>query len=160
MSGSKYPLAIWNDSAVPSEMREAVAMQCRGGTSNPPLILKAARAEARWADRAARLAQQYPPAKVARLLADEIRIAAARELLPVFTADGCDGRLCVQVDARNHENPDAMLAEALELKEVKPLTYLSLPNRVKLVRQHGYVVAVSSRPITQARTRAYLDEFP
>ena len=33
-------------------------------------------------------------------------------------------------------------------------------NKVKLVKKHGYTVAVTSRPITQAQTRAYLDEFP
>ena len=34
------------------------------------------------------------------------------------------------------------------------------PSQVRLVRKHGYLVAVSSRPITQAQTRAYLDKFP
>lgn len=33
-------------------------------------------------------------------------------------------------------------------------------NKVKLVKKHGYTVAVTSRPITQAQTRAYMDEFP
>src|SRR5208283_3999587 len=41
-----------------------------------------------------------------------------------------------------------------------PLVPIERPNRVKLVRKHGYLVAVTSRPITQAQTRAYLDEFP
>ena len=41
-----------------------------------------------------------------------------------------------------------------------PLIPDERPSRVKLVRKHGYLVAVSSRPITQAQTRAYLDEFP
>jgi hypothetical protein len=33
-------------------------------------------------------------------------------------------------------------------------------NEVKLVRKHGYTVAVTSRPISQQQTRALLDEFP
>jgi hypothetical protein len=33
-------------------------------------------------------------------------------------------------------------------------------NKVRLVRKHGYLVAVSERPITQEMTRRYLDEFP
>jgi hypothetical protein len=33
-------------------------------------------------------------------------------------------------------------------------------NKVKLVKKHGYTVAVTTRPITQAQTRAYMDEFP
>ena len=41
-----------------------------------------------------------------------------------------------------------------------PLIPDERPSQVKLVRRHGYLVAVSSRPITQAQTRAYLDEFP
>ena len=33
-------------------------------------------------------------------------------------------------------------------------------NKVKLIKKHGYTVAVTSQPITQAQTRAYMDEFP
>jgi hypothetical protein len=41
-----------------------------------------------------------------------------------------------------------------------PLVPDERSSQVKLVRKHGYLVAVSSRPITQAQTRAYLDAFP
>jgi hypothetical protein len=33
-------------------------------------------------------------------------------------------------------------------------------NQARLVRKHGYSVAVSKRPITQEMVRAALDEFP
>lgn len=124
----KYPLALWNDSAIACEMRAAVEMGCRGGTSNPPLILKAARADERWADRAVRLRVDHAPGKAASILADEIRIAAARELMPVFEAtNGREGRLCVQVDPRDHEDPDAMVAQALELNRLAPNLYIKMP---------------------------------
>jgi hypothetical protein len=32
--------------------------------------------------------------------------------------------------------------------------------KVRLVKRHGYLVAVGSREITQAETRKLLDEFP
>ena len=41
-----------------------------------------------------------------------------------------------------------------------PLIPDERPNRVKLVRKHGYLVAVSTRPITQEQVRAAMDEFP
>ena len=41
-----------------------------------------------------------------------------------------------------------------------PLIPDERPNQVKLVRKHGYLVAVGSRPITQAQVRAAMDEFP
>ena len=41
-----------------------------------------------------------------------------------------------------------------------PLIPDERPNQVKLVRKHGYLVAVSSRPITQEQVRAAMDEFP
>jgi hypothetical protein len=41
-----------------------------------------------------------------------------------------------------------------------PLIPDERPNKVKLVRKHGYLVAVSSRPITQEQVRAAMDEFP
>ena len=41
-----------------------------------------------------------------------------------------------------------------------PLIPDERPNRIKLVEENGYLVAVGSRPITQAETRKLLDEFP
>ena len=41
-----------------------------------------------------------------------------------------------------------------------PLIPDERPNQAKLVRKHGYLVAVGSRPITQAQVRAAMDEFP
>jgi len=34
------------------------------------------------------------------------------------------------------------------------------PDRVRLVKKHGYTVAVGTRPITQEQVRKLLDEFP
>jgi len=124
----KYPLALWNDSAVASDMREAVRMGCRGGTSNPPLILKAARACERWALRAAELGDQFAPKTAAWMLADEIRTTAARELMPVFEATGGrEGRMCVQVDPRDHEDADAMVEQALALNRLAPNLSIKMP---------------------------------
>ena len=41
-----------------------------------------------------------------------------------------------------------------------PLIPDERPNQAKLVRKHGYLVAVGSRPITQEQVRAAMDEFP
>ena len=124
----KYPLVLWNDSAIASDMREAVEMGCVGGTSNPPLILKAAKADPHWQGRAAALREDHAPRTAANKLADEIRIAAARELMPVFEAtNGRECRMCVQVDPRDHEDPEAMVSQALELNRLAPNLSIKMP---------------------------------
>ena len=50
--------------------------------------------------------------------------------------------------------------EVVSCPRLTPLVPDERPSQIKLVRNHGYLVAVSSRPITQAQTRACLDEFP
>ncbi len=125
---NQYPLALWNDSAEAQAMQCAVKMGCRGGTTNPPLILKAARADSRWSDRAAALCRDRTPEIAAQLLANEIRLAAAAELMPVFEATGGrEGRLCVQVDPRNHEDVEAMVAEAQQLWMLAANLYVKIP---------------------------------
>jgi len=125
---ARYPLVLWNDCAIEAEMKRAVTMGCRGGTSNPPLILKAAKSDAHWAKRAADLGADRSPKTAARLLADEIRIAAARKLMPVYTeTGGREGRLSVQVDPRNHEDVPGMVAEARELFSLAPNLSVKIP---------------------------------
>lgn len=124
----RYPLRLWNDCAIGEEMTQAVAVGCRGGTTNPPLILKAAQADDHWAGRARELGAEYSPAEAARLLADEIRIVAARKLLPVFNeTEGREGRLCVQVDPRNSGDVRAMISEAEQLWKLAPNLYIKVP---------------------------------
>jgi transaldolase len=109
-------------------MQSAVEMGCRGGTSNPPLVLKAANADGRWAVRSAALSRDHAPEVAARLLANEIRLAAAEMLLPVFEATGGkEGRLCVQVDPRNREDAKEMLVEAGQLAALAPNLYVKIP---------------------------------
>jgi hypothetical protein len=43
----------------------------------------------------------------------------------------------------------------IKLEPVKPQA-----NKVRLVRKHGYLVAVTDRPITQSEPRRLLNEFP
>ena len=41
-----------------------------------------------------------------------------------------------------------------------PLIPDERPNKARLVKKHGYSVAVSIRPITQEQVRSAMDEFP
>jgi hypothetical protein len=41
-----------------------------------------------------------------------------------------------------------------------PLLPADRPDRIKLVRKHGYTLAVGTRPITQQQVRRLIDEFP
>lgn len=148
-------------------MALAVQMGCRGGTTNPPLILKAARADQRWLVRARELADRHSPHDGARVVADEIRIAAARELMPVFTqTQGREGRLCVQVDPRMHEDADAMVEQALELNQLAPNLYIKIPLTSpgllamrRLLELGVWVTATVSFTVSQvlAATRMYAE---
>jgi len=41
-----------------------------------------------------------------------------------------------------------------------PLVPATQADTIRLVKKHGYTVAVGTRPITQEQVRAMLDEFP
>jgi len=41
-----------------------------------------------------------------------------------------------------------------------PLVADTKPDQVRLVKKHGYTVAVGTRTITQEQVRKFLDEFP
>ena len=164
---SRYPLVLWNDSAIASDMRIAVKNGCRGGTTNPPLILKAARENARWSRRACELSNDYDTAESSRRLADEIRVLAAKELLPVFErTGGREGFLSAQVDPHCADNIDAMVAQAVEISHLAPNIYVKIPltatglTTIKQLLQRGIsVTATVSFTLSQvlAVTQVYSD---
>ena len=51
--------------------------------------------------------------------------------------------------------PEAVFPDGTKVR-VEPLT----PSSVKLIRKHGYLVAVGDRQITWQDTRQAMDEFP
>lgn len=164
---SKYPLVLWNDSAVASDMRLAVENGCRGGTTNPPLILKATRADEHWSERAIELSKHYTVEEAARRLADEIRILAAKELLPVFERTGGEeGFLSAQVDPRCANDVDAMVALAVEISNLAPNIHVKIPvtatglAAIKLLLESGISVTATvsfTLPQVLAVTQIYSD---
>ncbi len=47
-----HPLVLWSDSACAEEVAAAIVSGARGATTNPPLVLKVVRSDARWSQRA------------------------------------------------------------------------------------------------------------
>src|SRR4051812_5249670 len=97
------PTDYWNDSCASAELEYAVARGATGATSNPTIVLEVLRKEsARWLPRIAQLADENPDwseVDVTWALVEEIAIAGARLLEPVFFATGGrKGRLSIQTN--------------------------------------------------------------
>lgn len=100
----------------------------QGATTNPPLVLKAVLANARWSRRAKELARRLGAEDAAAALADEVRLEAAAKLLPLYEASrGEWGIVCFQVDPRNHADADAMVRQGLRLARLAPNLSVKVP---------------------------------
>jgi hypothetical protein len=105
-----------------------------------------------------RLGLQQPSAAFGRGLR---RLVIARFWwdAPLVTVTADAKRRVVLPPAKPGDQFDVQLSTNGKLV-LTPLILDERFNKVKLIKKHGYTVAVTSRPITQAQIRAYMDEFP
>ncbi|MDR0626265.1 MAG: hypothetical protein LBG11_03240 [Bifidobacteriaceae bacterium] len=111
------PTALWNDSADPSELAQAISWGAVGATCNPVIALAAIKADRpRWEARIAELAAERPTATESELgwqVVEELSVRAARLLEPAFERyDGINGRLSMQTDPRLHRDAAALADQA------------------------------------------------
>src|SRR3954465_3912620 len=100
----------WNDSGVPDELGEAVALGAVGGTSNPVIVAQAAKAQPALCnpiiDRLGRANPNDTEAAIAWKLIHTLALDAASRLQQVFSAThGAKGFLSVQVSPKYYPNP-------------------------------------------------------
>lgn len=122
----------WNDSGIPSELGEAVALGAVGGTSNPVIVSQAAKANPQLClPILEQLLAEYPTATedvLAWKLIHELGRASARQLLPVFEATkGVKGFLSMQVNPKFYPNRDLMVSQAIELSALAPNIAIKAP---------------------------------
>jgi transaldolase len=122
----------WNDSGVPDELGQAVALGAVGGTSNPVIVAQAVKAQPALCNPLIdRLAAEFPNAtedELAWKLIHTLAIDAASRLKPVFDATrGVKGFLSVQVSPKFYPNKDLMVAQATELAALAPNIAIKAP---------------------------------
>ncbi|HWA26608.1 MAG TPA: transaldolase family protein [Lacunisphaera sp.] len=122
----------WNDSGVPAELAEAVALGAVGGTSNPVIVSQAAIANPGLClPILERLIAENPRAtedELAWKLIHTLGIDAASRLRPVYEAtQGKKGYLSMQVNPKYYPAPQRMLDQAMELSALAPNIAIKAP---------------------------------
>ncbi len=122
----------WNDSGVPAELGEAVALGAVGGTSNPVIVAQTAKNNP---DLCLPILEQlitdFPQATeddLAWKLIHALGIQSAKQLQPVYEASkGAKGFLSMQVNPKYYVNAELMVAQALELAALAPNIAIKAP---------------------------------
>lgn len=122
----------WNDSGVPSELGEAVALGAVGGTSNPVIVSQAVKAQPALCnpliDRIARDNPTFTEDDIAWKLIHTLAIDAAARLMPVYDATrGVKGYLSAQVNPKFYPRIDLMVEQATQLAALAPNIAIKAP---------------------------------
>lgn len=122
----------WNDSGVPDELGEAVALGAVGGTSNPVIVSQAVKAQPALChpiiDRLITDNPQDTEDDIAWKLIHTLAIDAASRLKPVFDRTrGEKGFLSAQVSPKYYRSKDLMVAQATQLAALAPNIAIKAP---------------------------------
>lgn len=122
----------WNDSGVPAELGEAVALGATGGTSNPVIVYQTVKANPGLCLPALdQLIADFPRATEDELTWKLIAVLgreSAKKLLPVFEATkGAKGYLSMQVNPKYYPSAEHMVAHATELAALAPNIAIKAP---------------------------------
>ena len=114
---------LWNDSADPKELKEALTWGIVGATCNPIIALSAIKADKDyWVGRIKEYAKNHPAAtddQIGWAMVEELSVSAAKILEPVFEKyNGRNGRLSIQTDPRNFRDPKALADQAVEFSKI------------------------------------------
>jgi transaldolase len=122
----------WNDSGVPAELAESVALGAVGGTSNPVIVYQAVKANPELClPLLDSLIGQHPRAtedEIAWKLIAALGRESAKGLLPVFEATkGAKGYLSMQVNPKYYPNAELMVGQGAELAALAPNIAVKIP---------------------------------
>jgi len=126
------PTVLWNDSADPRELAEAIGWGAVGATCNPVIALTALKADrATWAGRIAQYASEHRTAtedQIGWAMVRQLSVEAAALLLPAFERyQGVNGRLSIQTDPRLHRDTAALIEQAVEFSALAPNMIVKIP---------------------------------
>jgi len=126
------PTVLWNDSADPQELTDAISWGAVGATCNPIIALTALKAnQPYWADRIRSYASTHPTAtddQIGWEMVKELSVSAARLLEPAFDKyNGRNGRLSIQTDPRLHRDAKALADQAFEFSQLAKNIIVKIP---------------------------------
>lgn len=123
---------LWNDSADPKELKEALTWGIVGATCNPIIALSALKADKEyWVGRIKEYAKNHPAEtddQIGWAMVKELSINAAQILEPEFdNYNGRNGRLSIQTDPRLFRDAKALADQALEFSQLAKNIIVKIP---------------------------------
>jgi len=126
------PTCLWNDSADPIELQQAIGWGAVGATCNPVIALSALKADLpTWRQRIVDYAVEHPNAtedQIGWAMVERLSVEAARLLEPAFDRySGRNGRLSIQTDPRHYRDTDALVQQAVRFSTLAPNMIVKIP---------------------------------
>ena len=126
------PTVLWNDSADPRELKDALTWGIVGATCNPVIALSALKADKEmWSNRIKDYSQSHPTEtddQIGWAMVKELSCNAAKLLEAEFEKyNGKNGRLSIQTDPRNFRNPNVLAAQAEEFSTLANNIIVKIP---------------------------------
>ena len=123
---------LWNDSADPKELKDALTWGIVGATCNPIIALSAIKADKDyWVGRIKEYAKAHPAAtddQIGWAMVEELSVNAAKILEPEFEKyNGRNGRLSIQTDPRNFRDAKALADQAFEFSKIAKNIIVKIP---------------------------------
>jgi transaldolase len=123
---------LWNDSADPKELTDALSWGIVGATCNPVIALTAIRADApHWVERIKAYAKANPVAtedEIGWAMVKELSVNAAKLFEGEFDKyNGRNGRLSIQTDPRLYRNAKALTDQAVEFSKLAKNIIVKIP---------------------------------
>jgi transaldolase len=123
---------LWNDSADPKELTDALTWGIVGATCNPVIALTAIKADAPyWVSRIKDYAKNYPLAtedEIGWAMVKELSVNAAKLLEGEYEKyKGRNGRLSIQTDPRKYRNAQVLIDQALEFSQLAKNMIVKIP---------------------------------
>jgi len=126
------PTVLWNDSADPQELSQAIGWGAVGATCNPVIALTALKADRpTWAARITEYAAAHPAAtedEIGWAMVKQLSVDAAALLVPAFERySGVNGRLSIQTDPRFYRDTERLVEQAVEFSTLAPNMIVKIP---------------------------------
>lgn len=126
------PTCLWNDSADPIELAQAIGWGAVGATCNPVIALAALKADApTWTARIREYAAEHPTAtedEIGWAMVKRLSVEAAALLEPAFERyGGVNGRLSIQTDPRFYRDTATLIEQAVEFASLAPNMIVKIP---------------------------------
>ena len=123
---------LWNDSADPKELKEALTWGIVGATCNPIIALSVIKSDKEyWVGRIKEYAKSHPTAtddQIGWAMVEELSVSAAKILEPEFEkSNGRNGRLSIQTDPRNFRDAKALADQAVEFSKLSKNMIVKIP---------------------------------